>query len=230
MAIFSRKIPYDRKRLLKAAEAAAKKRHFRRAVRLYRQILAAERRNPEIHMRIAPMLARIGRRFDAWESFQIAAAAPEIADDPQRSAALFAKAAVALPKNVEVWRALSRARLRCQEPDAAIAALRKGRRNFRRKRVVYEAIVLLRDALDLSPMRADLVLDLSRQLLRSGQASEALFLLEALDEKAHGETQVAVRRLIWRIDPTFGNTWRWLRAGGEDRRGVAPTSGRRRRA
>lgn len=231
MSLFSRKIPYDRKRLLKAAEAAAKRRRFRRAVVFYRLILAAERRNPEIHARVAPLLARVGRRFEAWESFQIAAAAPEVADDPQRRAALFARAVAALPKNVEAWRALARAQQRCQEPDAAIATLRKGRRHFQRKRLVFEAIVLLRDALELEPMRADLVLDLSRQLARSGQSSEALFLLEALDSKVQGEIRVATRRLIWRIDPTFGNTWRWLTAPSEDSRGIGPSRrGRRRRA
>ena len=231
MPLFSRKIPYDRKQLLKAAEAATKKRRFRRAVVLYRQILAAERRNPQIHARIAPLLARTGNTFDAWESYQIAVDTPEFTDDPQHCVAHFAKAAAALPKNVDAWRALSRARLRCQDPDAALAALLDGRKRFRKRRSNSEAIVLLRDALDLDPWKPEIVLDLCRLLKRSGQSTEALFLLDALDGKTRGSVRAETRALIWRIDPTFGNSWRWIRARAEAKRSDSPgMSHRKRRA
>lgn len=231
MPLFSRRIPYDRKQLLKAAELATKKRRWRRAVVLYRQILAAERRNPEIHKRIAPLLARTRCPFEAWESFQIAVDTPEFADAPQHCAAHYAKAAKVLPKNVEAWRALSRARLRCQDPDAALAALLEGRKHFRKKSDRPEAIVLLRDALELDPWKPAIVMDLCRLLMRSRQSTEALFLLEALDSKVSGPVRSGVRALIWRIDPTFGNTWRWMRSRSEAKRGgVTGMTSRRRRA
>lgn len=229
MALFSRKITYDRRRLLKAAEAATRKRRWRRAVLLYSQILAAERRNPEIQRRIAPLLARVGRRFDAWESFRAAADTPELAADPKRCATIYARATASLPKNVEAWRSLARACLRCEEPDAALAALLEGRKRFRKKRRNFEAILLLRDALELEPWKPEIVLDLARLLMRSGQSSEALFWLEALDEKVSGATRRQTRALIWRIDPTFGNTWRrWFQT--KQVRSNLAASRRRRRA
>lgn len=233
MPLFSRKIPYDRKRLLEQAELATSKKRWRRAVAHYRQILAAEPRSYEIHYRIAPLLARRGRRFDAWESFRIAAEAPEIADDPRRTAALYASAVKALPRCVDAWRELSRAKLRCQESDAALATLLEGRKHFRKRRSACKAIVLLRDALELAPWQSEIVLDLTRQLFRSGQSAEALFLLEELDRRSRGgEERREIRRLVWRIDPTLGNTWRWLRSDSADTgsRKVGLSGPRRRRA
>jgi tetratricopeptide (TPR) repeat protein len=231
MALFSRKIPFDRKLLLQAAEVATKKRRWRRAVKLYGQILAAERRNPDLHWRIAPLLARVGRPVDAWESFRVAAESPEIYEDPQRTAALYAKATAALPKQVEAWRALARARLRCQEPDAALAALLEGRKRFRKKRRNFEAILLLLDAQEIDPWKPTIVLDLCKLLKHNGRAGEALFLLEALDEKVDSDARLDTRRLIWQIDPTFGNAWRWMGARREAKRAgsnLGPRTSRRR--
>jgi tetratricopeptide (TPR) repeat protein len=230
MPLFSRRIPFDRKKLLEQAEAATKKRRRRRAVVLYRQLLAAEPRNPALHARIAPLLARTGRPFEAWESFRIAAEAPEISDDPRRAEKHFEHATRALPKCLEGWRALARARLRCQQPDEALKALLEGRRAFRRRRSADRAIALLRDAREIAPWDSDIVLDLAHLLMKRRQPAEALFLLEALEQKDRGQNLRDLRRLVFRIDPTIGNAWRWLRATSKAHSGPGPIGNRRRRA
>jgi tetratricopeptide (TPR) repeat protein len=226
MPLFSRRLPFDRKKLLDQAEAAIKKRRYRRAVLLYRQLLAAEPRNPGLHARIAPLLARTGHRFDAWESFRIAGEAPEIADDPARAAKHFEQASRALPRNLDAWRALARARLRYQKPDAALEALREGRLCFRSRRTSSQAIALLRDAREISPWDPKIVLDLARLLARNGQAAEALFLLDAMERRCQGRELRDLRALVLRIDPTFGNIWRWLRSPSKPTAGARPQTRR----
>jgi len=213
MPSFSRKIPYDRKRLLEGAMAATKQGRWRRATSCYRHILAAEPLNYEIHRRVAPLLARCGRSFEAWESFRLAAESPESVEDPKRAEAIYHSATRALPGCVDAWRALARTRLRCRRPEAALEALLEGRRHFRTRRAACKATQLLRDARQIAPWDRKIVLDLCQQLRRQRQPAEALFLLDELDRRCPAQERRSVRALIFRIDPTLGNTWRWLRAG-----------------
>ncbi len=212
MPIFSRRIPYDRKKLLRDAESAVEKRRWRSAVRSYGLILAAEPNNAEIHYRIAPELARIGHHFEAWESFQIAAHSPEIAESSARSVALYKTATELMPRCVEAWRELSRALMRHQRPDAALRALHEGRQHFKSRLKRAEAIAILRDTQQLDPWKSDVVLDLCRLLGRRSRSAEALFLLDELDRRAEGRVRSRARALAWRINPTFTQSWRWMKS------------------
>ncbi len=225
MPLFTRRIPYDRKKLLRDAEAACEKRRWKRAMRCYAQILAAEPNNPEIHFRIAPVLARTGHEFEAWESFQIAAQAPQIAESNAQTVALYKTATELMPRCVEAWRALSRALLRHQQPDAALRALRHARPHFRGRRRRPQAIVILRETQKLDPWKPDVVLDLAKLLGRTGRHAEALFLLDELDRRVEGRLRNRVRAQAWRLDPTLAQTWRWLRAVWESRREEASGGG-----
>ena len=210
MPLFSRRIPYDRKLLLKEADGLREGRRWRRALKLYRQILAAEPRNAEIHFRVAPLLARSGRSAEAWESFRLAAEG--LSGNEEGLFTLHQQAVQALPRSFEACRALAKAYLRRQKPDRALQTLRSGSHRLRSRRTRGEAIVLLRDARELDAWNPPVVLALCRQLAKDGQSSEALFLLDHLDEKVPIEEQRAVRALAWRIEPSLRHTWRWLRA------------------
>ena len=61
MPLFSRTIPYDRKRLIERAAELESGWRWRRALALYRQVLAAEPHDPDLHSRVAPLMARTGR-------------------------------------------------------------------------------------------------------------------------------------------------------------------------
>ena len=70
MGIFSSEPDYDRTRILEAASRARARKRYRKAVTLYRRVLAVEPANLELHARLAPLLAVTGRHFDAWTSFE----------------------------------------------------------------------------------------------------------------------------------------------------------------
>ncbi|MBW2501102.1 MAG: hypothetical protein JRF61_27780 [Deltaproteobacteria bacterium] len=225
MALFSRRIPYDRKRLLKEADALREGRRWRRALRRYRQILAAEPRNAELHLRVAPLLARAGRRFEAWESFRVAAETLAREGDEASLLHLHQEAVKALPRCFEAWRELARVELRQQRPDQACRFLLAGSRRMRGRRRRGEAIVLLRDAREIDPWHVGVVVELSRLLAKQGDSAEALFLLDHLDSRVEGAELRAVRARTWRIEPSLLHTWRWLRASSGARRSDARPRG-----
>ena len=217
MPLFSRRVPYDRKCILKRGEILARGWRWRRGLALYRQILAAEPLNADLHIRVAPLLARSGRLLEAWESYQIATDAMSQAGDAASAYALQQEAVRALPENVEACRALARAERVRQRPRDAMRVLLAGSKRLTRGGRRGGAIVLLRDARELDAWRPAVVVRLCRLLARDGQSAEALFLLDHLDQKVSGKTLCSVRRLTWRIEPSLRHSWRWMRAAWDAR-------------
>lgn len=227
MALFSRRVPFDRKRLLARADSLGRGWRWRRALRLYRQLLCAEPRNPEIHLRIAPLLARAGRRVEAWESFRVAAEACEHSGQDAELHSILQQAAKSLPRESAPCRALARCQQKLQRPDRALQTLVAGSRRIRSRRSRGDAIVLLSDAREIDPWNSGVVVELCRLLARSGDSSAALFLLDQLDDRAQGRERSAVRALIWWIEPSLVHTWRWLSAHRASRHAVVPIAGSR---
>jgi tetratricopeptide (TPR) repeat protein len=219
--ILSRRIPYDRKRMLERADALDGTWRWRRALALYRQILAAEPHNADIHARVAPLLARSGRAFESWESFKIAIQALRKDGDEASARALQQQAVRVLPENPEACRTFARAELSRQKSREAIRVLTEGSRRLSRRfaprRARGSAIVLLRDAREIEPWNVTVVLALCRLLAKDHQPAESLFLLDHLDQRVRGADLCAVRALTWRIEPSLRHSWRWLRAGKETR-------------
>ncbi len=208
--------------MLERAESLEAGMRWRRALVLYRQILAAEPHNADIHARVAPLLARSGRAIESWESFQLAIRAHANAGEDASARALEQQAVRVLPVNPETYRMLARAELARQKPHMAIRVLVEGshrlsRRIFRRP-PRGAAIVLLRDAREIDPWNTPAVLALCRLLAQDNQPAESLFLLDHLEQRVSGEELCAVRALSWKIEPSLRHSWRWLRSVLESRR------------
>jgi tetratricopeptide (TPR) repeat protein len=229
VSLLSRRIPYDRKRMLERAIALESGWRWRKALALYRQILAAEPGCVEIHARTAPLLARSGRTFESWESFQIAAAALRKLGDEANERKTLRAAVRALPTCADACRALARVDRARDRSAAALRILQNGSERMSRRGKRGEAIVLLRDAREIDVWNPGVVLALSRLLKRDGQSAEALFLLDQLEDRVGEEEQRAIRFLQWRIEPSLRHTWRWLtapRPRGRAGSSVGPSSKR----
>jgi len=209
---------YDRTRILREADQARAKRRWRTAIALYRRVLTAEPRNAELHLRIAPMLARTGQHFDAWESFDHAGRACLEAGHADRALAVYREAAKQLPQHYGAWRAIAELELRLQRPERARDALLEGRRKMRGRRRRPEAIALLRAAREIDPDTVDTALDLARELSRARQQPEARVLLARMAEVADGRALRRVYGLSWRLDPSLRHTFAWLRAAWQARK------------
>ncbi len=144
MGLIRRRLDYDRNWLLAQAEKARIRGRRRRAISLYRRILAAEPHDPNLHARVAPLLAAAGKRFDAWQSYRQAAQTHLKNKGREEALALYRDATKMLPMQIEAWQWVARLELKREKREAAIGALLEGRTKFRSRRRRPEAIALLR--------------------------------------------------------------------------------------
>lgn len=222
MPFFSRQIPFDRKRLLARAGQLESGWRWRHALTLYRHVLAAEPHDPELQARIAPLLARSGRDYEARESFRIAQAGFKRQEDLQQLEATHLAASKALPKDADVARSRARFERSQGRHELAMRTLVEVSDRIARRRR-GEAIILLREANQIESRHPAVLLRLARLLFRDGQPAEALFWLEQLEGRSSNEQLLRARRLRLRIDPTFRNLWNWMRGP----RRTGPARGRR---
>lgn len=212
MGLFGRKHDFDRTRILQEAKRARVAKRSRKAIELYRWLLAAEPANAEIHAELAPLLARAGQSYDAWTSFRRAARALMQDNQMDRALALYREAAATLPRNLEVWLAIAKLERGRGRHAESRAALLEGRRHLRRRSLRPQAIYLLRQLRALDPADVPASLDLAKMLASARQGHEARIILRDLAGRSHGRDLRRVRGAQWRLDPTVGHTFLWLRA------------------
>jgi thioredoxin-like negative regulator of GroEL len=212
MLWFDRTRSYDRARILEAAAQARARKKRKRAIALYRRVLAVERHNAELHARLAPLLAETGQHFDAWLSFQIAARACLREGSAAKALAVYQDAAHHLPREVQVWQAMARVQLKRGKERNAVENLLEGAAQFRSRWHWPEAIHLLRQAHQISPWHFEAVLELSRLLAKSDQAEEAGRLLEGLETRSEGNRLRRIYAAQFRLDGDLRHAWNWLRS------------------
>jgi tetratricopeptide (TPR) repeat protein len=212
MGWFDRSRPYDRTRILDAAAHARSRKKWKKAVALYRQVLAVERNNAELHARIAPLLAEIGQPFDAWVSFRIAAQACLRKGRVEKALAVYREAASRLPQEIQVWQAIARLQVKRNKKHEAVETLLEGACQLRSRSYWPEAIHLLRRAHEIAPWNFEAVSELARLLAKSSQSDEARRLLEGLETRTDGEQLRRVYAAQFRLDGDLRYAWLWLRA------------------
>ena len=212
MGILSGRTTYDRKQILRAAAQARAKGKHKKAAELYRQVLAVEPENAELHARIAPHLALTCQDYDAWQSYRIAAHAHVFAKRPERALAVYRDAARLLPRQIDAWKAIAKLEVRLGRKREALEVLLAGRRHFTGASYRAQAVSLLRLARQIEPWDPVILLDLSRTLASNDQGYEALMILEQLAARSEGGDLARVRGAQWRITHSIGHAWQWLHA------------------
>lgn len=212
MGILGRKKGYDRKRLLGQASKARGRGRLKKAVELYRQVLAVEPRNADLHRKVAPLLAKTKKPDESLKSYRFAAEELLRGGFVDQAIGVYREAVAHLPPQHELFIAISDLELeRGRKPDA-IGALLQGRKVFRRWRDRSEAILLLLRVRKLDPNHLDATLDLALLLAKSGNRSRGLRLLDEQAVRLRGRWLRRVRARQFRLAPGFGSGWRWLRA------------------
>ncbi len=203
---------YDRTRILGTAARARAKNKRRKAIALYRSVLAVERNNPELHARIAPLLAETGQRFDAWVSYQALAQACLRDGSTDRALSVYREAAGYLPHETQVWLALARLHLKRGKQSEAVEVLLEGAFQFRSRWHWPEAVHLLRRIHSIAPWEFDAVFEIARLLAKSDQAEEARRFLDGLESRFSGERLRRVYAAQFRLDGDLRYAWLWLRS------------------
>jgi thioredoxin-like negative regulator of GroEL len=212
MGLLGRSLPFDRDRILQEAARAKARRKQKRAVSLYRRVLALEPANAELHAKIAPLLAATGQSFDAWISFRTAARNFVRQGEIERALATFSEATQWLPREVEAWAELADLRRQQGEGREAKQTLLEGFRYFTTGWLRPCAIYLLRRAREIDPWDLDTVIELALLLVQTRQREEATALLEALAMRAEGHDLVRVRAAQLRVAPSLFHAWLWYSA------------------
>jgi len=215
--IGSRPVPWRRKKpdrdeLVAAADRARIRGRTRKAIAGYRKALQLAPGDAAVHARIAPLLARAGRREEALASFRAAAAAQVRAGFDDRGLSLLVQAADAFPDEVGLWEEIARMHLARSRRADAFAALLAGGRRLDGLRAFERARLVLRRALEIEPWQPEATRLLARALAKGRRRVEALELLDGLDARARGTARRRARWMAFRISPTPRRLWRSIQA------------------
>jgi tetratricopeptide (TPR) repeat protein len=210
--VFWKKKRFDRSEELAAADRARARGRRKQAIAGYRRILTVDPNDLAVHGKIAPLLARNGRRAEALASFRAAADGHLRAGFADRAVALFRQAAELFPDEEPLWTEAAKLHLQRGRRGDAVAVLVAGGRTLSRTRHRPVGAKLLRRALDLEPWQPDATMLLARVLARDRRKSEAVALLDELSSRVRGKLRRLARGLAFRISPTPANLWRWARS------------------
>jgi tetratricopeptide (TPR) repeat protein len=204
--------PFDRTEELAAADVARARGRRKQAIAGYRRVLEVHPQDLTVHAKIAPLLASSGDRDGALTSFRAAADGQARAGFHERALSLFIQAAEHYPDEEALWPEIARLHLQRGRRAEAVAALTHGAWRLHLARQFPVAERVLRLALQFEPHDADAIAILARTVRAAGRREEAVRLLEDLAVRVHGRRLVAVRGILFRVHPTFGHLWGWVRA------------------
>ena len=143
MALLNRNKTYDRSRILGDAATARKRGKTKKALGLYLRVLEHEPGNPELHRRVAPLLAETKQNEPSLHSYRRAVEGLVKQGFMEQATGLYREALSYLPEDAELWVSLADLQVRRDQRPDAIESLLKGRRHFRKLQQLPQAIRLL---------------------------------------------------------------------------------------
>lgn len=206
-----RKRSYDRRKLLSQARAAQAKGRLKKAIRLYQRVLEAEPQDPDVHRKLAPLLARSRQQEAALASFGQAVGGLMKRGMEDKALGVCHETVQFFPQRADVWEAIAHLELERQRSPDAVKALRSGRAHCRGRRRRGDALRLLRRAHEIAPDDVEVATDLARLLRRDGARIEARNLLAGLAVRV---PRPQLRRVRWAqlcVDRTPHRLLAWLR-------------------
>lgn len=211
--LFGSKTPQKRSEIVAEADKARAKGRLKKAIAGYRKALELEPKDPAVHGKLAPLLARTKQPEAALESFRVAAQGHLDKGFADKALAVYSQAADLFPHQLSLWQQMAQIHMEKGKRAEAVKTLLRGRLHFRRKAERRGAITLLEEVLKLEPTLFEVKLDLALQHARELQLPEAMALLNPMVKEAKDRRQL--RRLRWtllRVSPSVGAWGRWLRA------------------
>ena len=211
--LFRDKAPQTRSEIIAEADRARSKGRLKKAISGYKKALELEPKDPVIHGKLAPLLARAKQPEAALQSFQAAAQGHLDKGFADKALAVYSQAADTFPHQVKLWQQLAQLNASKGLRMDAVKALLRGRLHFRRKHERRGAITLLQDTLALDPTLFEVKLDLALQLSRERHQAEAMTILNALMPEAKSRRHLRrLRATLLRVEPSPSAWGRWIRA------------------
>ncbi|MFO0584420.1 MAG: hypothetical protein U0229_19280 [Anaeromyxobacter sp.] len=206
-----RRRPRSRVELIAAADRARVKGRLDAAVAGYREALRADDTDPAVHVKLGPVLARMGDGDGAARSFRTAAQRHLDAGFTDRAVAVNAAAVRALPLDAGFRLELARLELlRGRRQDAVNGLVDGGRAQLRAGRE-DAGTSLLERALREEPRHLEGALALAPVYARRGERDVARMLLERVRPERGGRARRRVLWALFRVSPSAGALWSFLR-------------------
>ena len=209
MALFKRKVR-TRAEIVAAADRARVRGRLKAAAAGYREALASDPTDPSVHVKLGPVLARLGDAAAAAHSFRTAAQRHLDAGFTDRAAAVNAAAAGVLPLDAGFRLELARLEVLRGRKQDAVNVLVEGGRALARAARLEAAISLLRRALEVQPRHLEATLALAPALAATGEREEARALLERALATAPRRARRRIRWVLFRVAPSARSFLRWL--------------------
>jgi tetratricopeptide (TPR) repeat protein len=211
MGLFARKL-YDRNRLLEQATKAARRRRRKRAISIYREILAVDANDLQVHRKIAPLLAQTKQPTEAWESYRRAASQLGRQGFVDQAIGIYREACTHLPRDHRIVLALADLEVERGRPIDAVNALVEGSRRLRSRRTRQEAFSLLQRARKIQPLAFEPSYEMAGLLARNGQRDLARRMLHDMAKRTRGRQLRKLRRRLFFLSPSPASAWHWLTA------------------
>ena len=202
----------ERRRVIVEAHRARTKGDDRRAISLYKRVLREEPDNFEVAVRVAPLLAARGERFEAWQLYRGAARQLARARRYKECLAVYTDACRHIPMEFDVWRLRAELEIMMGREDQAFETLLDGRARFIEAGNRAQAIALLSRARMIEPADEEVALDLADLYAQTDQADAAIELLLPLSIQGEPGVMRRARALQWRITLAPRHALLWMQA------------------
>jgi len=205
---------YDRGEILRKAEKYRSQRRIRKAIREYEKILSADPQDIDVHIRIAPVYIRAGRKDQAKSSLRQVITWYEKRGFTEKAIATLRLALKVDHRDLATNLHLVDLYLGKNHAGEARNALDRARKAFRGKRFLKEALAVEEKILGIAPDDFRAQVSLVRLLWRTGKRREALERLRRMEEqwarRGNKPYWRKTRRLSWLLAPSLSTSWAYF--------------------
>jgi tetratricopeptide (TPR) repeat protein len=201
---------FDKKSAVAQAAEARGKGDRKKAIALYRDVLAHDPSDHEVHGRLAQLLAESGDLAQAAASFRLGADGYHKVGFTDRAIALLKQAVEHVPDDVDAWLSIASFNVERERKKEADKVLADARTRFVRKRDLAAASRLLDARLKLDGKNVAVAIDRARVAKRMGQRGFGVLLLEDVLSLVDQRERRRLRRALFSLQPTPASLWRFL--------------------
>ena len=202
---------YDRGEILRMAEKYRSQGRIRKSIREYEKILSIDRRDIDVHIKIAPLYIRVGRKDQAKDSLRQIISWYEKRGFAEKAIATLRLALTVDRRNLAMYLHLAEVYQSKDHAGDARKVLDAARKVFRGKMHLKEALAVEERILTLVPDDFPTQVSLVRLQWKTGKRRETLDRLRRMEEqwarKGNKQNWRKTRWLLCRHAPSFSTGW-----------------------
>jgi len=202
---------FDRGEILRIAEKHRSRGRIRKAIREYEKILSVDRRDIDVHMKVAPLYIRVGRKEQAKDSLRQVISWYEKQGFNEKAIAMLRLTLTIDRRNLGAYLHLAALYLGKDHAGDARNVLDAARKAFRGKRYRKEALAVEEKILSLAPDDFPTQVSLVRLLWKTGKRQEMIDRLQRMEEqwarRGNKKNWRKTRLLLCRYSPSLSTGW-----------------------